>query len=1143
MQTSAIANRIATAAHAPAIALNLAAGQVVVNDWRLRQWGLTGSGPAWAAPSTAYAFTATSRGDYIGKGSSALYDAAILYDSVTPYDGIGNPWDYGYQDLGQNTPVTYPDGGTHKPYLSSVAVSATRDLICYYANQPFGFYDAGIYVQRVTDDGAGHLYWSTPTLVFGSVNIDDTNGQSIFFISFPRLQVINGEYWILATECSLQNAVVTYHLCYFRSLDGVHWSDREYLAGVSNDPGETAQALNVYDNSGTPTAFTRADLVDAYLYVSGTNTYLASNGGHGNFVCPSTTLVGITNPARQIDITGNLTRWSLSMPTAPTAAQGSYTLQNPGGTYNAQVGLGTGSEIIVPGAQVLHQAGYVTTNGAELITVSTELIDELRQDTTSRTNEFAITTQDFSAWLRDWQPDVYWEYFSPRQSTFDVFCDLTAFITVQGMFTTNPSGELIAGPVNPGDPFIDNLAYIHEHRTGDGFIDVKWKIDTAWSRHRAGVVVQGVDDRNFWAVLYNGNTHKFELKHAIPNASGHKVYKYAATPQSSGTYSLSLNTWYWLRVAEWHNRVVAWHSTDRINWTKVIDYTSPFTPANNVLAANNAYWGLVGKSTVTPNTQYGNVDASGGLYQLDDGAGNPLTVSLKFTTGAQGGTLRAIAALLGTSGSPPDVTLGVCTDSGGYPADITDDAHVLYQVSSNSRYFNSKDVPAWKGVPVPGDVQLAANTTYHIFVTFDNTLSGAEGWWGCSQDPATYPYGAGKSYQSTDGGKTWAMLSNPYLALSAVVYMDAIGGYAKFGAMYWTSGEPPLTIEDIATDMAAKASVLHTSVDAFVATSDLTLGGDGILWQPTAYGKIGDLALDADVTISGTAQVVLRASAIGGGATNGWRIVLDPSTQKLSFYSPGATLLQQADSLQYLPTGAIHVRVINWNRFIYVYVNECLAGGVFDSNLTTAGYVGLVNAGATWTNVRIPDMTELLDYHALDAEKSAQAGLSELLAKTRFKYFVRYDGSLRMGSFANRASVDTYQGSAGLLHGNKVTTNRFALNAIIPAGNYYALRFAARELARIGRRLFRKVDYTDAFTNEAAYNAGALVVTRAEELASEYTATSPPVWPAEREDRITVVNTRDGVSADYVVNDLAWDYEIGQTPRIEQRAGLRSFIA
>lgn len=814
MQLSAAAVRISAMAQTANAKQTTIANQVVIDDWRLKDWVLTASGGSWSAPSGAYAIvaattpgagTVTTNGTVTLTGAGTAFLTAFVVGGLinvntetvrtiatiasdvtltvtaafststagltyTIADGdvikkSGVAWSLGKQDLGVSSPVVMPDGATtDTSYVSSITLSATKDVICFYANSLRGGFKAGIYTQRVVDDGAGNLYWSEPTEIKATASIDDANGQSQQFYTFPRIQLVGSEYWILALECSIQANTITYHLCYFRSLDAITWSDGEYLAGVSNDLNEAGIDSNGYLNV-VQTAFVLADLKHAYLNVSGTSTYiLGKAGAAGNFVCPSTSLVGITNPAKQLDVTANVVRRSTNMPTAPTTATGHYTLQNVGGVYN-------NSALIVAGARIIHQAGYVTASGNDVITIATELIDEKRQPVSLGKNAIELTTTDYGGWLRDWKADVVWEWFSPRQATYDLFCDLTGFSIINGGFLIDVNAVASAYAVDVHATTPDDMAYLHDRRSVDPSMELQWQITQAFADHYAMIVIQGDDRGNtYYAVLYNGTTTKFELWPAKPGTTAAQFVVYGSALQQSGVVSLSLATNYWMKVEQWGDRVVAWHSTDRITWTKEIDYTG--------VTANLGFTGLGGRSGALVSGALGNTDASNGAVAMDDGAGGIKYWAERFTTGSQPSTLRALAAIAGQSATPAALNLWLVADNGAgtAPADITNPINVLWKGAIESQLFGDVASPSWGQVTPNVLIELTAATNYWVAFFFASPLTGGQAWsW--FTDAGTY----GHTVSSTTGA-SWSVVASQSAAVCAFVNYDT--GTAKFSAMY-----------------------------------------------------------------------------------------------------------------------------------------------------------------------------------------------------------------------------------------------------------------------------------------------------------------------------------------------------------------------
>ena len=1053
--------------------------------------------------------------------TAVTYNQAVTYNYPIAYNGAGHYWDLGLQDLGSNTAVTLPDGVTTvTPAVSTVTINATTELVCFYANRFMGTDYSGIWVMRVKDNGSGKLYWSDPIPVFRSVAIDDFNYQSQLFITLPRMFSLNGEYWITALECSKEVNVITYHLCYFRSADGVHWSDREYLAGVSNDTSESTVGINKRDAA---TAFVLNDLREAFISVVGSKVFLVSRYGT-SCSCSATSLVGVDNAAMKVDLTPDTTNWSLSLPSAPSAAQGNYTVQNSFNKYN-------GSAILVPGSRITHKAGYVTSGGNELITVSYELVDEIRQPTQIGQNTLEVITSDYTAWLRDWNSDMYWEYWSPTQAIYDQFCDLTGISTMNGRFFIGLDGattKLVAATLDPNDLTVEDMAYINQHRASSGTVETSFEFSgTVSTSNSVAIVFQGVSERQFFSVAYSVSDTKWKIYSAVPTTNGKKLYTYTLI-HTGNTHVLSADTTYYGKLTNWHNHIQFATSTDGKTWTTQINYTAPTDPLiGPSMNCNFGYYGILGHSNSINNNLLGNTDASNGAVAMYSGT-SPRYFALKVTTGASKGTVTALAGLFTQTDNPPDMTIGLVADNAGSPADVTDFSNILFSTSSKPINFSSSDSPFWRAVPVPPYVRVAASTDYWIYWTFNDDLSGSQTWeW--------YTGGSGTMRTSTDG-VTWSALTTPG---AAIMYVDYDDGLVRFSSMYWSSAETPKTIDYLAKDIAAKASILNCTVDSFVATADLALQADGYLWQPTSYGVLGDFIVEADVDMGAetATNIFWRSDTIDSTtATAYYKLVISTALQNFALYSD-TTLIAQIDSLQYLDT-TFHLTLAEWRGFVYVYVNEALACLLHPTESVNPGYFGVQN-NATWTNLRIPDMVAIRPYTVIESGKTAQSALAEITQTGRYKYFMRYDNTLRIGSFPRRTSVDTY--NATLLDASNLQTMRYSANELMPSGNYYAKRWAALELDRMGKRRFKQEQYTDADTNEAAYLAATNVLLRAREQAAQYTMGSIAVFSAEREDRITVTNPLDGISDDYIITTLDWRYNL-ENAESTQKAGLRLYV-
>lgn len=233
---------------------------------------------------------------------------------------------------------------------------------------------------------------------------------------------------------------------------------------------------------------------------------------------------------------------------------------------------------------------------------------------------------------------------------------------------------------------------------------------------------------------------------------------------------------------------------------------------------------------------------------------------------------------------------------------------------------------------------------------------------------------------------------------------------------------------------------------------------------------------------------------------------------------------------------------MNWANWLYVYVNNCLAFTYYDANLYTPGYMKFVG---TWNSFRIPDLTAVKAYHQFPAEKTALAGLEEIVGKIyqdkRYVFYLNSTGQLRLSSYPDRGILATENLQATIIEGGNVDTPRYSVNQLVPQGNYYAMRFNARELDRLGRRRYRRLDYTEVASNSEAYAAGARAIRQARELGRTYsTKFIVARYDLEREDALTIVNTLDGTNATYRVNDIQFDGALG---RADMTVGWRKYIS
>lgn len=1081
-----------------------------------------------------------------GNALTALYVTLKVSGSwITPV-----LWDLGGQPLGIETQVTLPNGATHPSNLSGLALSATKLSLSYYGAQLRETYEDGVWIQRVANldyaSATQHLHWTSPEEIFQSVGEDDDNNSTQIFTAFPRLQPVGTEYWILALEVSEFAERERYHLAIFRSIDGLTWSDRDYRQGASDDEQEGAY---VYDGE---TPFLYTDLIYANLVVTASRTFIV--GFDKVFFCPSTLLVGQDNPARRLDLTRYIEQYDINLPTAPTAGSATYSLGSVPKDWDE-------SDILTAhhGVLIKNYAGYYDPDGEEdvLVEVGEFHVDEVTQHTREGSEAGQVQGIDSTMLLERYKPDKFWEFDGPTQLTEERICDTTPFIVVAGSFTTNQGGRMRSGVVTKSDNFPDNIAVLNIDDADGGFLTTKFRCDRTWFQCHVGVAFQGKsgDNKNFWAILYNRkNSGRFTLNQAIPrpNVNRLKLYKYRAPVAQSNAITLDPFTQYWLKVGVWHSHVMAWYSTDGVNWTKVIDFTSPATPATQVLPCRLEWWGLIGVQRTQPSGAVGNTRSANAMQTMTNGL-TPRMVALHINVGGPyDSILRRINVAVtqeNENSTPmPDLSVLLLAGDATTPYDATDEDNVIYSYDASALYFSAHDAPDWKGVnnrPNPARIRLEANAHVWVAVTPSADIAAGQSFKWASDNSGVY--GTSQTKYSDDEGLTWQSFGDANLNLTAAIEVEYLNGRVQFFNLFFGSGEQVFTYEKLIKQLAAKAGVLDSDPDSFLVDADLTLGADDIYWQPVTSGKLGDLVLDVDVTTSGSpysrvARVILGSATVAAGDADAYLIDIDPDEQEILFYGPGTELIGSSSSLQYIP-GSFHLQVVKQNYYLYVYINECLAAMQQHTELfERTGYVGLDNVGADWANARIPDMTQIVEYWALQENESALSSLQRLVAKpapgtiARGKFFIDYEGKIRFGSFLRRVQVDTYEDT--MFGMDKAESARYALSEIQPTGNYYAKRWRPRILDSDGR-WYEQRDVTDARSDKDAYLASQLQFTDAEEKATTHRLESLANFAAEREDVVQVINPADGTSGLVIINDI--NFTVSKDTSTQQ-LGLRTFI-
>lgn len=1133
--------------------------------------------------------------------------------------GTATQWDLG--GISTSGPIdVYGSGSQHVPF-SAISLGTNDYLLAFFASVPRGYTNDGIYTVRVSNLAYGLTpHWQQLDVLFatnpGNAQVGTITYPSLF-VGFPKMQVVGTEYWLIALESSGFAGHNVQHLCYFRSPDGINWTDRQYLAGSDFN----------YLAGATPTAYALIDMLNAQVVVSGNYFYIV--GFDKAFRTDATMLCGVDNAAKKLDISSDvLPPIAPSLPDSGQAAQMTLEITNSGGTYNGFDGL---NAILRKGAQVTLAMGYYTgaTPTEETLTTLTLLVDEIQQATAIRENELVnalrVTLRDYAKKIKrdTGAPDIFYEFMSSSQTQLLTINDLTSFAVYNGAFQT-AGGELMGGLIDATTTTPDNMAVLSHLRAVDGFAEIAFKCLGAWTSSYVGIALQIKNNTQYLAVVYDGTN--FSLYNATPNVDGAATtHSYALVTSIGGQTRqtaavLTVGTLYYLKVAQWHNRVIAWYSADRLAWTKVIDYA----PVDTALT----YWGIIQKGRVDASEPRGEQHQPADLgldrythrFHLNDGnvanLGKAMSVFLRVKT-AQGGKLRSINACIARIENSAtrlpyavDTTIEIWKDygDGTKPASLADTGNRLYTTTLSPtafpNYTSSATSINWTSIAVNSDVSVNAETYYWILVKAAANLPSGDGGYTVQAWPQTILY-TPVSHAVHVGGKALFQY-NPADLVSFYNFQPDPGGlgsmpcaflFTSFDAsgiviqqMYHSGGETPRTIEQIAKAIATKAGVLSYSLEDWINDAFATFdnGADGAVknwlqtytgtWSVdggvlsgyhaiastwaflrtnTYLGSRGDGIIGLDLTILAAnkrAGVLLRATGATSAFTTAY--LVDVSTEtvplvKLSKIVAGTlTTLYAFPSLVAIPTNTqFHLTVESNAGMIAVYVNRNLAAVFWDTFITAQGAIGVAcydNSGggavAQFDNFRVPGVWKLKDYFAIEGKSGWEENLQRLLGKDRIYYDFRYDGAFRLSSFLRRASVATL--SATLLEATKTDSDHYWASHLQPEGERFADRFDGVLIDSDGRR-FRTEDYSDAYTDEQAYDDAANPLRLMRERGLQYTIKVPANPALEREDVITITNPLDGTTSGvFIINDIGVNYALGENDfEFDMSLGLRSFIS
>jgi hypothetical protein len=179
--------------------------------------------------------------------------------------------------------------------------------------------------------------------------------------------------------------------------------------------------------------------------------------------------------------------------------------------------------------------------------------------------------------------------------------------------------------------------------------------------------------------------------------------------------------------------------------------------------------------------------------------------------------------------------------------------------------------------------------------------------------------------------------------------------------------------------------------------------------------------------------------------------------------------------------------------------------------------VAVETSSLTFTNIRVPQLTEFAEWSSIDPGESPLGGLTRSIEGRYVKFFIRYDGSMRAWRSKITSSVFTF--AEGELYGRVDNYDKRQLyNHVRMTGGYAMAEFVRADLiAKYGHK-FIEINNPYLLTETACRREAERQIYRMEEAWFTSTFQSPFTPLLEPEDHITTS------TGDKIVSSRKWSF-------------------
>lgn len=352
--------------------------------------------------------------------------------------------------------------------------------------------------------------------------------------------------------------------------------------------------------------------------------------------------------------------------------------------------------------------------------------------------------------------------------------------------------------------------------------------------------------------------------------------------------------------------------------------------------------------------------------------------------------------------------------------------------------------------------------------------------------------------------------------------------------------QPPLTLEESFRLYAAYAGIHDCNFDDLFTDSSISYTGTvAATW--TSALQIADLPLS--YTVSYTKTVARQGVVVGVGSTGTGYLVCTDSSGIYVYY--GATLKYSVPIVT--PTEAdvvVAFRQVRYNdredelwRVITLWMNDALiltysepASLIIDS--PRFGMAAYGTDAVTYTDVRVPELTDFAEWATLDPGETPLGGLRRVIEGRYLQYFVRFNGELR--AWRPKSRVEDHELVDNVIYTGRVSTDLSQMaNHIRMVGAYTWAEALDADLVEKYEHRFREENNPMLMSEKECYTEAVRSLKRVREAANGEQVRTPFTPLLEPEDRVSTPN------GDWLISQMDQSLVLGG---VNQTLTLKQYV-